>query len=46
MKILAYAMIAVMGLFMYPYLLWLAWGRILSLKRAGKPSDFDCRGTK
>ncbi len=31
-------------LLMLPYLLWLAWGRILLLKKEMKCLDFDYRG--
>jgi len=45
-KLLFYAMEPIMGIFMLPYLLSLAWERILSFKRVGKPSDFELVASK
>lgn len=42
--VLAYFTIAVIVLVTLPYWLYLAWVRIISLKRKARHLDFDCRG--
>ena len=38
--------IVVYALLFWPYLLWLAWGRIISLRKQVRGLDFDLRGSE
>jgi len=44
--LMAYAGIVLVGLLMMPYLLYLAWERIITLKRQSRGLDFDLRMPK
>jgi len=42
--VLIYFAVAIYGLVLLPYLLYMAWVHIIALKKKARHLDFDCRG--